>query len=101
MKEFDENDAVEHIRGNIDPNISVIYDDNEILNLIDIIFDYYEANGLLDLDADDESDEEVSPDDIADYAARMLRRDKGARLTPEHARPMIQAYFDYENSLDI
>lgn len=98
--EFDENDAVDYIRTHIDPAVAALYDDNELLNLIDIIFDYYEANGLLDIDADDTDDPDVSVDEVAEYAARMLRRDKGARLDPKHAAPMIEAYFDYENSLD-
>lgn len=100
--EFDENDAVKYIREHIDPTVAALYDDNEYLNLIDIIFDYYEANGLLDLDIDedDETDEDVDTDELTEYAARMIRRDKGARLAPEHLRPMIEAYMDYENSLD-
>lgn len=98
--EFDENDAVDYIRRNIPAEIAGLYDDNELLNLIDIVFDYYEANGLLDIDADDDADDEVGLDEVADYAARMLRRDKGAKLTAGHARLMIQAYFDYELSLD-
>ncbi len=99
--DFDENDAVKYIRTHIAPEVSELYDDNELLNLIDIIFDYYEANGLLDIDADDDSDEEdVAVDDVADYARRMLARDKGARLSPAHVVPMIEAYFEYESSLD-
>lgn len=100
MKEFDENDAVAYIRDHISPDIAALYDDNELLNLIDIVFDYYEANGLLDLDIDDDADDTVDIDDIVEYAGRMLRRDKGALLTAEHARPMIEAYFEYEQSLD-
>ncbi|MCM1035906.1 MAG: hypothetical protein NC406_01095 [Bacteroides sp.] len=99
--DFDENDAVKYIRTHIAPEVSELYDDNELLNLIDIIFDYYEANGLLDIDADDDSDEEdVAVDEVADYARRMLARDKGARLSPAHVVPMIEAYFEYESSLD-
>ena len=98
--EFDENDAVRYIRTHIDPEVSALYDNNELLNLIDIIFDYYEANGLLDIDPDDDADDEVAAEDVADYARRMLARDKGASLAPAHVMPMIEAYFDYESSLD-
>lgn len=101
MKEFDENDAVAYIRSHISPELAEKYDDNELFNLIDIVFDYYEANGLLDIDVDDDdSDDTVDINDVVDYAARMLRRDKGATLSAEDARPMIEAYFEYEQSLD-
>ena len=52
--DFDENDAIAYIRAHIPADVAALYDDNELLNLIDIIFDYYEANGLLDLDIDDD-----------------------------------------------
>ncbi len=98
--DFDENDAIAYIRAHIPADVAALYDDNELLNLIDIIFDYYEANGLLDLDIDDDdTDDEVSLDEVSDYARRMRARDKGAHLAPEHVPGMIQAYFDYESSL--
>lgn len=100
MKEFDENDAVDFIRGHIDPQIAGLYDDNEILNLIDIVFDYYEANGLLEIDCADDDADEVDINDLTDYACRMITRDKGALLAPQHVAPMIEAYFEYELSLD-
>lgn len=98
--EFDENDAIKYIRGHIDPEVAARYDDDELLNLIDIVYDYYEANGMLDIDFDeDDEDEELDVDDLADYVARMLRKDRACTLTPDDARPMIEAYLDYEDSI--
>lgn len=97
--EFDESEAIKYIRANIDADIAAKYDDDEILNLIDIVFDYYEANGLLEIDADDDDDVDIA--DLTDYAARMLRKDKAAKLTPADAEPMVRAYLDYESSLDL
>ncbi len=98
-KEFDENDAILYIRSHIAPEISARYDDDELLNLIDIIFDYYESNGLLDIDFSDSDDDEPDTDEILEYITRMLRKDKAATLTPEDAAPMLDAYLDYEASL--
>jgi len=99
--EFDENDAVNYIREHIDTDIAARYDDDEILNLIDIVYDYYEANGLLDIDIpDDDDDDTLDIDDLMDYVARMLRKDRACTLTAADARPMVEAYLDYEESLD-
>ncbi len=97
--EFDENDAIKYIRNIAPEEIANKYDDDELLNLIDIIYDYYEANGLLELDLDDD-DDELDVDDLCSYVARMLRKDKGATLSVEDAPAFVQAYLEYENSLD-
>lgn len=75
-------------------------DEDELYNLIDIIFDYYETNGFLDVDADDD-DDEPQLSDIVDYATRMVARDKGAALDKNLIPALVEAYLGYENSLDI
>ena len=44
---FDEDDAVKFIRAELPQDVSLKYDDDEILCIIDIIWDYYEKKGLL------------------------------------------------------
>ncbi len=101
MNDFYESEAIKYRRRAVGDSVSELYDDNEFLNVIDMIFDYYETNGLLDIDVDGDEDDEVDIDDIVTYVTRMLARDKGAAMRPEHARPVVTAYLDYENSLDI
>ena len=43
--EYDENDAIEFIVKKIEIEV----EEDEILNIIDIIWDYYEDNGMLDI----------------------------------------------------
>ncbi len=98
--EFDENEAVKYMRSHVSPELSAKYpDDDELLNLIDLIYDYYEANGLLDIDVED-SDDDIDMDDLLSYISRMLKKDKGAKLLPDDAEAFVNAYMDYEESLD-
>ncbi|MDE6525488.1 MAG: hypothetical protein K2L66_08030, partial [Paramuribaculum sp.] len=77
------------------------YDHDQFLNLIDIIWDFYEENGLLDIDADEEIDDEDDVlDDLVAYARRMLRKDKESKISDDDIEPLIEAEIDYENSLD-
>lgn len=102
MKEYDENNAIEAMRKIFPADISDRYNDDELLNLIDIIWDYYEQNGLLDIDiSDDDTDDdpEMLIRDITDYAVRMLRKDKNATLAAEYIEPLIRAEIGYEDSL--
>lgn len=101
MMEFDEYEAITFIRDHVDPALAALYDDDELLNLIDLVYDYYEANGLLDIDLDNDDEDDPDLDDLRDYILRMLRKDKGAKLIPEHVSPLLSAYLEYESSLSI
>lgn len=57
MKEFDEKEAIKAMRTAISEEKSRLYDDDELLNIIDIIWDWYDDQGLLDIDA--EADDEI------------------------------------------
>ena len=98
--EFDESEAIQYMRQHVAEGVHSNYDDDELLNLIDIVYDYYEQNGLLDIDLGDDDDHDLDVDDLLEYVGRMLRKDRGAKLTAEHARPLVEAYLKYEESLD-
>ena len=48
--EYDENIAIKKIREFLNDTSNSLYDDDEILNVIDMIWDFYEENGMLELD---------------------------------------------------
>lgn len=107
MKEFDENQAVIAMRealaesGVAAEKLNEL-DDDEILNIIDIIWDFYEQNGLLEIDANpdaDADDPETLISDITDYALRMLKKDRAARIDPTMVPTLIRAEIRYEDSL--
>lgn len=98
--EFDENKAIEHIRYFIGKERSDKYDDDQLLNVIDLIWDFYEENGLLEIDTDEEISEEDVLDDLIIYAKRMLAKDKGASIDGFDIEDIIRGEIDYENSLN-
>lgn len=93
--EFDETKAIEFIKSRL-PENAPNYDDDEILNIIDMIFDYYEDNGLLDINADDE-DEDI--DKIISYVNKMLAKDTYSTIKSEHVPLIVSAEIEYEESL--
>lgn len=97
--EYDEIKAVEFINAVLVENNRSAYDEDEVLNVIDMIWDYYEENGLLDLDlADDDEDEDIEAD-LVDYINRMLKKDKDAKVDPADVPLMVKAEIDYEDSI--
>lgn len=97
--EFDENKAVEWINKALVEAGRKPYDEDQVLNVVDMIWDFYEENGLLDIDADaDEPDEDIEPD-LIDYVTRMLRKDSGATVDATDVPLMVKAEIDYEDSV--
>lgn len=93
MKFFDEKEAIAFIKNKCD--ITGLTDD-DLLEIIDVIFDYYDETGELDLDFDDEDSETPDVDSIYRYVIDKI--DINA-LNDNILRQIIQAELDYEESL--
>lgn len=95
---FDESEAIKYIRKTLSPEVAALYnDDDEFLNIIDMVWDYYELNGMLDIDDDeDDPDEATLRSDIVEYVKKTLRKDKGAHVRVEDVEPIVTAILDYE-----
>lgn len=101
MKEFDENEAVEFMKSALPEEDRDRYDEDQLINLIDIIWDFYEQNGLLEIDMDDsgDDDDDMMLDDIVDYATRMIKKDRNATIAVEHIPVLVEAEIRYEDSI--
>lgn len=93
---YDENQAIKYINNELSRTIGVTYPDDDLLNVIDIMWDYYEENGLLDIDSDDELD----IDHLIESVGRLLRKDRENNVKPEHVETIVKAELDYEDSIE-
>lgn len=99
MGEFDEAEAIAAMRGVLTETEQSAYSDDELLNLVDIIWDFYEQNGMLDIDIDDEDDDDDFLPDLIDYACRMIKKDKSAKLSIDSVERLVMAEIAYEENL--
>lgn len=100
--EFDENIAIKALRAALPEERRNTYDDDELLNIIDMIWDYYEENGMLDIDLEDEDEQDEDLfSDLCTYVQRMLRKDRHAKVQPEDIPALVAAELEYENSLSL
>ena len=98
MKEFDEKEAIKAMRQVLSPEASERCGDDELLNIIDIIWDWYEDNGLLDIDAEAD-DDDVNVETLAAHVRRLLAKDKLSPVLPDEVEPLVAAELRYEQSL--
>lgn len=99
MKEFDEKEAIKAMRAVLSDENSKLYDDDELLNVIDIIWDWYDDQGLLDIDAEAD-DEEVNTEALIKHVGKMLSKDTDSPVKREDVEPLVMAELRYEQSLE-
>ena len=97
--DFNEDKAIEMMRAAVPADRAEVYTDDELLNVIDMIWDYYEENGMLEIDLEDEVEDEDLHSDLVDYVKRMLRKDRQAKVLPEDVEALVAAELAYEESL--
>lgn len=98
---FNEDAALLFIRSRLPEEINeTITDDDDILCIIDIIWDYYEKKGMLSLDNLDEEEELLDVADLVKYAKREVSEDDELELSGRAIELIVKAELDYEKSLE-
>ncbi|MDE6321217.1 MAG: hypothetical protein K2L93_02870 [Muribaculaceae bacterium] len=95
---YDETQAVKHINHALQDAYGITYPTDELLNVIDIIWDFYDDNDLLDLDIDNEAELDVEA--LRDKVRKMLAKDRNSPIKPEHIDAIIDAELQYEDEAD-
>ncbi len=97
---FDEDKAVKFIREMLPANVNEQYDDDEILYVIDTIWDYYERNGYLSLDASVTDEEDMDVAKLTAYVRKEIANDNEIVMDPADADLIVKGELAYEQSLE-
>lgn len=98
--DFDEDKAVAFIRQYVGDKISEQYSDDEILYIIDTIWDYYEKKGYLSLSSIETDDDILDEDDLINYVKKEIANDKELIMDPADIGKIIKGELEYEESLE-
>lgn len=97
--EFDENDAIAYIRQYIPENIKNKYTDDDILLLIDTMYDFYDNGDDQEAKYEDESDD-YNINEIVNYVKKNLRKDPDNQIEMDDVKVLVEGEIEYENTLD-
>lgn len=100
--EYNKKEAIRFILSKLPQERAQAYSDDEILNVIDIIWDYYEESGMLDPASamtDDDDAEERELQQLTAHVRKMLAKDKDSTILADDVDAIISAEIEYENSL--
>lgn len=91
--EFDENKAIDYIKAQVENPDIAKYDDDDILLVIDTIFEYFEKYDENE-DFDDDNEKVIA------YVKKQLAKDKDNAISFDHVAEIVEAETAYENTLD-
>ena len=97
---FDEDRAIDFIRKAVPQATAERISDDDILYIIDCIWDWYEKNGYLAINADITDEEEMDVDKLVAYVKKELRRAKELPIDPDDVEPIVKAELQYEESIE-
>ncbi len=97
---YNEKNAVRFIRADIPESTSRQYSDDDILYVVDSIWDFYEKRGLTSLDNLDLEDDLLDEDDLIMYVKKEIASDKTIIMEPKDIEYIVKAELNYEKSLE-
>lgn len=100
LTRFDEDEAIKFIRAAVTAGVNESISDDDILYVIDTIWDWYEKNGYLEINADVTDEEEIRLDDLVAYVRKELRRAGELTFSPDDLEDIVKAELQYEESIE-
>lgn len=100
LMKYDEDDAIKFIRETLPDTVSRQYTDDEILYVIDIIWEWYEKNGYLKIDAGVTEEEEMDVDKLTAYVAKEIRKDGEVIIDSKDIDMIVRGELQYEESIE-
>ncbi len=100
LMKYDEDDAIKFIRATLPKEVSDKYDDDEILYVIDIIWDWYERNGYLKIDAGVTEEEELDIEKLSAFVAKEIKKDGEIEMDPSDINLIVKGELQYEESIE-
>lgn len=97
---YDEEAAVRFIRDYVPANVSERYSDDEILLVVDTIWDFYEKRGLTSLDDIESEDELLDVDDLTAYVKKEMARQKEILMDPKDVELIVKGELEYEKAIE-
>lgn len=96
MKDYDESEAVAAMLAKLAKDRR---NDDAAFEVLDLIYDYYEDNGDLDISIDDDESETDLAEMTAYIIKQLHKHPADIDFSPEEIEAMIRAEIEYEESL--
>lgn len=99
--QYDDEEAIRFIQNYLPQELKGKFKNDDILYILDLIYEYYETNGLLEEDGNDEKEVEIDEDEVIEYVIKNVKRDHIGDFEPEEITFIVQGEMAYCESLNM
>lgn len=96
---YDEDDSVKFIQNYLPQELKGKFSNDDINYIVDLIYDFYESNGMLD-DNDDE-EIEIDEEEVVNYVIKNAQKDGVGKFEPEEITFIVQGELEYCDSINM
>ena len=96
---YDEDDSVKFIQNYLPQELKGKFSNDDINYIVDSIYDFYESNGMLDDDGDDEI--EIDEEEVVNYVIKNAQKDGVGKFEPEEITFIVQGELEYCDSINM
>ena len=96
---YDEDDSVKFIQNYLPQELKGKFSNDDINYIVDLIYDFYESNGMLADDGDDEI--EIDEEEVVNYVIKNAQKDGVGKFEPEEITFIVQGELEYCDSINM
>lgn len=96
---YDEDDSVKFIQNYLPQELKGKFSNDDINYIVDLIYYFYESNGMLDDDGDDEI--EIDEEEVVNYVIKNAQKDGVGKFEPEEITFIVQGELEYCDSINM
>ena len=96
---YDEDDSVKFIQNYLPQELKGKFSNDDINYIVDLIYDFYESNGMLDCDGDDEI--KIDEEEVVNYVIKNAQKDGVGKFEPEEITFIVQGELEYCDSINM
>lgn len=100
---YDEDDSVKFIQNYLPQELKGKFKDDDILYIVDLIYDFYESKGYFKEDSavDQESEIDIDEDELIEYVVKNAQKEKVVKFEPEEITFIVQGELEYCDSINM
>lgn len=98
---YDEDDSIAFIQNYLPQELKGKFSNDDINYIVDLIYDFYEAQGYLNDESDAEGEIEIDEDELVSYVVKNAQKDGVGKFEPEAITFIVQGELEYCDSINM
>lgn len=98
---YDEDDSVAFIQNYLPQELKGKFSNDDINYIVDLIYDFYESQGYLEENVDEDKNIEIDEEELVQYVIKNAQKDGVGKFEPEEITFIVQGELEYCDSINM